>query len=710
MALTQSKTHNLHDPIAACGDRVYSISSQNGLFPDSWGGHVPHEMAGVWDHPIKLLDGFWFGVSESADAPPRWLSEANACRACVGYNEFDYRIGPLNITRRDCVPDGIEGMIVTLTIRTHDAHPHPMTLHALFRSDLRPAWLGEEAGMHDGKDNAVIRAFGDGKHIPVVNVEVEASAEYDFTSLRDAPRPIEPQTQTQTQTQSTNSVCVFTDSANEWACVVGADPVPTEIVTGSELWAMNQTHGNGTSALLKYEVLLPAPLPRGEGVGAATTSANVSFFIAGSATSQADALATYEKLAATHTYLVENKIAHYSAITQTSALHTPDARLNDATAWSKLITQMFAREVPKVGRGVGAGIPEYPWWFGIDTEYAVLPMLQSGQFELVRDTLRLLKTQSELHNPDEPGRVLHEMSSTGVVFNKGNTVEVPAFIRAVHQYFLWTGDRAFLDEMYVFCKRGLMEYALGTHDPDGDLCPSGRSIIETVEMHAGFEVIDVAAYTCEALTRLADLATIVGDVASVPDVHSKAHMLATRIREEWWREDAGLFADVRATMTEVESVLHNLEKQAREQGWLLTHQIHIEAARKLFEPELARYANSPRDALARIEQMIGMSGIDMPARSARSQIASAINVVIQVSRLADGRRKLTSLSEVVGMEGEIVTMQEIFHFRQTGITSDGQVEGRFEATGIRPRFVDFALAHGMSLPADLFRPDAKFDG
>ena len=122
------------------------------------------------------------------------------------------------------------------------------------------------------------------------------------------------------------------------------------------------------------------------------------------------------------------------------------------------------------------------------------------------------------------------------------------------------------------------------------------------------------------------------------------------------------------------------------------------------------HANNPRDALARIEQMIGMSGIDMPARSARSQIASAINVVIQVSRLSDGRRKLVSLSEVIGMEGEIVTMQEIFHFRQTGISSDGQVEGRFEATGIRPRFVDFALAHGVSLPTELFRPDAKFDG
>ena len=97
------------------------------------------------------------------------------------------------------------------------------------------------------------------------------------------------------------------------------------------------------------------------------------------------------------------------------------------------------------------------------------------------------------------------------------------------------------------------------------------------------------------------------------------------------------------------------------------------------------------------------------ARSARAQISSAINVVIQVGRLSDGRRRLLSLSELTGMEGDVVTMQEIFHFRQTGVNGDGQVEGRFEATGIRPRFIDQVLAHGLTLSSDLFRPDAKFE-
>jgi pilus assembly protein CpaF len=121
------------------------------------------------------------------------------------------------------------------------------------------------------------------------------------------------------------------------------------------------------------------------------------------------------------------------------------------------------------------------------------------------------------------------------------------------------------------------------------------------------------------------------------------------------------------------------------------------------------HANTSRDALSRVEQMIGMSGIDIPARSSRAQIASAMHVVVQVARLSDGRRKVTSVSELTGMEGDVITMQEIFRFRQTGVDSEGVVKGRFEATGIRPRFLDQVMAHGISLSADLFRPDMRID-
>jgi len=117
------------------------------------------------------------------------------------------------------------------------------------------------------------------------------------------------------------------------------------------------------------------------------------------------------------------------------------------------------------------------------------------------------------------------------------------------------------------------------------------------------------------------------------------------------------------------------------------------------------HANTPRDALSRIEQMIGMSGIDIPVTSSRSQIASAINVVIQVGRLSDGGRRLLSVSELTGMEGDVITMQEIFRFRMTGRDPDGTVQGKFEATGIRPKFMQELNDRGIDLPAGLFRPE-----
>jgi pilus assembly protein CpaF len=116
------------------------------------------------------------------------------------------------------------------------------------------------------------------------------------------------------------------------------------------------------------------------------------------------------------------------------------------------------------------------------------------------------------------------------------------------------------------------------------------------------------------------------------------------------------------------------------------------------------HANTPRDALSRLEQMIGMTGIDFPMRSMRAQIASAIHVVVQIQRLSDGTRRMVSLQEITGMEGEIVSMQEIFGFRRTGIDGEGRIQGHFVATGIRPKFARRFEEWGMPLPENLFEP------
>lgn len=116
------------------------------------------------------------------------------------------------------------------------------------------------------------------------------------------------------------------------------------------------------------------------------------------------------------------------------------------------------------------------------------------------------------------------------------------------------------------------------------------------------------------------------------------------------------------------------------------------------------HANSARDALTRLEHMLGMAGLKAESRAMRQQIAAALSVVIQVSRLSDGQRKITSLQEITGIEGDVITMQEIFRFEQTGLDPDGRVQGQFVATGIRPKFMQRLVTRGIALSDKLFEP------
>src|SRR5688572_20180116 len=114
------------------------------------------------------------------------------------------------------------------------------------------------------------------------------------------------------------------------------------------------------------------------------------------------------------------------------------------------------------------------------------------------------------------------------------------------------------------------------------------------------------------------------------------------------------------------------------------------------------HANTPRDALGRIETMVAMGATNLPERAIRQQIASAIQVVVQQTRLSDGSRRVTSVSEITGMEGDVITMQEIFLFEKMGVTQDGKVIGRFRATGVRPKCCERLKTSGIHLPGDMF--------
>jgi pilus assembly protein CpaF len=121
------------------------------------------------------------------------------------------------------------------------------------------------------------------------------------------------------------------------------------------------------------------------------------------------------------------------------------------------------------------------------------------------------------------------------------------------------------------------------------------------------------------------------------------------------------------------------------------------------------HANSPRDALSRLEQMIGMAGFDMSPRTIRQQIASAIHVVLQLTRGSDGKRRVISVQEVTGMEGEVISMNEIFRFHRTSTDEHGHVHGFFEATGIRPKFAEDLASLNVTFRADMFSPHRRLE-
>jgi pilus assembly protein CpaF len=118
------------------------------------------------------------------------------------------------------------------------------------------------------------------------------------------------------------------------------------------------------------------------------------------------------------------------------------------------------------------------------------------------------------------------------------------------------------------------------------------------------------------------------------------------------------------------------------------------------------HANSARDGISRLENMIAMAGIEMPIKAVRSQIASAVNLIVQASRLQDGSRRMTSITEITGMEGDVISMQEIFRYERLGLAPDGKIIGRFTATGVRSAYADRFRAWGYDLPASIYEPVA----
>jgi hypothetical protein len=484
--MTLTKMQRLGDPFIAAGDRAYLVGAQDGGFPPT-GWHTPGEMGGVWTHPIKLLDGFWLQVGGT------WVSSSSRFTVGPFWNAFEFsELDGLRLARQDFVPDGEPAIVVRFTLES--ARARTLSLRVLARTHLQAVWPGGVTDTSDTHDEAV--------YSPTLGAWI----------------------------------CCREDTP--WYALIGSGQIaPVGWDCGNPLTGPEPAHGSGVSVALDFRL----PLRSDESI-------HLDLIITGSHLGLAPARESFQRVSRKPDVFWEAKAQRYDAMLQRSVLEVPDEPLTAAWDWLKCNYDWLIRDVPGTGRGLGAGVADYPWWFGCDSAYAVLGCLALGQHEVAVDTLDLLRTLSIRAN-GESGRVIHEGTTSGQVIHRGNTQETPHFVTAVWHTFLWTGDQAFLLRNYDFCKRGLLEWTLGTQCPDGDALPFGYGIHELAGLD--LQCVDTAAHTVAALAALGRMAGVLGESAVAAHCRSVYTVALARLDEAFWMEAEGVYGDIVATPSEM---------------------------------------------------------------------------------------------------------------------------------------------------------------
>ncbi|MEM9647248.1 MAG: glycogen debranching protein [Bacteroidota bacterium] len=475
----KGKIKYLDSPFVTAGNRVYMVGHQNGSFPPL-GWHIKGKMGGIWNHPIKLMDGFEGKLAINGDS-----LKLDTAQEFINYpfgnkHIYIWESKGITIERWQFVPDDLQGIFVQFVLKNTTDQDQEGNFEFIGHSDLIPTWLGERTQMIDGKDSA--------------NFEKDK--------------------------------WVVKDYSNEWYSIFGADQIPTSHGQLSE-----KPGHNGTSNTLQYAIDLPSQSQK-----------ILSFVIAGSYSSKLDALQTYDQIGRECFNLVTQKKTRYTELASQSKLTIPDASLQQTFEWLKYNSDWLVRTVPEIGTGIGAGIPDYPWWFGVDSEYALKGYMAVGQDNIVEQTIQLLDSVSMAINGN--GKILHEMSTNGSVFNEGNINETPQFASLIWEIYTWNGNKEFLRKYFPTIQKGL-SWLMEANDSNKNLFPDGFGMMEIHGLDS--EMIDVAAYTQRAFVDASKIALELGEDDLAKSYENLADQLKEKINTELWSEEFNSFADFLGT-------------------------------------------------------------------------------------------------------------------------------------------------------------------
>jgi hypothetical protein len=482
-------------------------------------------MGGVWAHPIKLLDGYWFRLGS------HWLTNADTFTSGPGYIEMSFpSVDGIGVTRTEFSPDGVPAVMVRVALHNAGARRRSIALNAVVRSELMAAypWASTQpnAAEFNGHDRGSYTA-SDGR-------------------------------------------LTFKEPGKPWYAEVQASVKPETGAAGDGFWGPVSSsqqssfaqYGNGTGARLSWQLTLPSH-----------STTVLWLAIAGSHTSENEASSAVRTGLIDPDRLLAEKVKGRLALLNQTEITVPDKSLEAAFQWAKMNMADLRRTVTGVQvrrtyegtsypapvksftklSGIGAGFPDYPWFFGADGAYTTYALVASGQWQTAMDQLQTIREVSQAVN-GSTGKVVHEVVTDGSVYyglnsDQGDTNETAQLAVAVDLLWLWTGDRAFLDRMYPFVKAGLHYITSRQLDPDGDGWPEGAGMVEVSGMATA--KLDVAAYTWLALQSLQRMAAAESDHATELWASSKAGWMQSHFNSAWWVAKASLYADSLCSVIDV---------------------------------------------------------------------------------------------------------------------------------------------------------------
>jgi len=486
--LHQTRPGSPDTPFATAGRRLYVIGDVDGGFrPRS----NPYDLAAFGgpraDDPLGgELGGVWAQPVKALDGyafaievnGERWpLLDASRFIQTFADVQFNFQTGSLKATRRDFVPQDRPALFTTLALQNTENEPLDVRLTFSAYFDLEDAWL---TSLADRRNT--------GETVRVDGERLVAQAE----SAPDA-----------------------------WAVAVGGENPPEQAQVTSE--ANGQRVGQ-----LEYTAHLEP-----------SASQSWTFAVVVETESGPEvALQHLNEWLPQHEALLAEKQSLYGALLAAGPrFHSPDADFDAAFDIARANAQMLEAESPALGRYFYAGLETFPYWFSNDLAYGAGGLTLAGFGATVAAHLRTGATQAVEYG----GQVPHQLSPAGSLIAAGNVQETPQFVSAAWDYYRWTGDSAFLADVYPVAVEGLFEYNLDRADRDDDGYPEGAGMVERTGM--GPEKLDAACYLWEALGDLAQMAEVLGDADTAGRAQAAADALQASFDADWWLPDDEVYAD-----------------------------------------------------------------------------------------------------------------------------------------------------------------------